>query len=83
MPDIRQYPSVGQVQPYRPFVASKSPHLPKLRDRVALDGAVRDAVAKLDPSDIPTVWAKSLPEIISASAVIPAVGSRVRPPSDW
>ena len=58
-------------------------YLPKLRDRVVLDGAIRDAVGKLDPAfgfagrfDEPTskhtglVWAKSPPEIIAASAVI-------------
>jgi len=58
-------------------------YLPKLRDRVVLDGAIRDAVGKLDPSFgfadrideatgkyIGLVWAKSPPEIIAASAVI-------------
>ena len=58
-------------------------YLPKLRDRVVFDGAIRDAVGKLDPSFgfadrfddatgkyIGLVWAKSPPEIIAASAVI-------------
>lgn len=57
--------------------------MPKLRDRVVLDGAIRDAVGKLDPAFgfadrfdeatgkyIGLVWAKSPPEIISATAVI-------------
>jgi hypothetical protein len=58
-------------------------YLPKLRDRVVLDNAIRDAVGKLDSSfgfaerfDEPTdtyvglIWAKSLPEIMVPSAVI-------------
>ena len=58
-------------------------YLPKLRDRVVLEGAIRDAVGKLDPAfgyadrfDEATgtypglVWAKSPPELISSSAVI-------------
>ncbi len=58
-------------------------YLPKLRDRVVLDGAVRDAVGKLDPpfgyadrfdeatgTYVGLVWAKSAPELISSSAVI-------------
>ena len=58
-------------------------YLPKLRDRVVLDGAIRDAVGKLDPAfgyadrfDETTgtylglVWGKSPPELISSSAVI-------------
>ena len=58
-------------------------YLPKLRDRVVLDAAIRDAAGKLDPSFgfadrfdeaagkyVGFVWAKSLPEIIPQSAVI-------------
>jgi uncharacterized protein len=58
-------------------------YLPKLRDRVVLDGAIRDAVGKLDPAFgyadrfdeatgtyVGMVWAKSPPELISSSAVI-------------
>jgi hypothetical protein len=58
-------------------------YLPKLRDRVVLDAAIRDAAGKLDPSFgfadrfdeaagkyVGLVWAKSLPEIIPQSAVI-------------
>jgi hypothetical protein len=58
-------------------------YLPKLRDRVVLDGAVRDAVGKLDPpfgyadrfdetteTYVGLVWTKAAPELISSSAVI-------------
>ena len=58
-------------------------YLPKLRDRVVLHAAIRDAAGKLDPSFgfadrfdeaagkyVGLVWAKSLPEIIPQSAVI-------------
>ena len=58
-------------------------YLPKLRDRVVLDAAIRDAAGKLDPSFgfadrfdeaagkyVGLVWAKSLPEIIPQAAVI-------------
>ncbi len=58
-------------------------YLPKLRDRVVLEGAVRDAVGKLDPQfgyaegfDEATgqyrklIWAKNPPELPSADAVL-------------
>lgn len=58
-------------------------YLPKLRDRVVLEGAIRDAVAKLDPAfgfadrfDEATasysglVWAKGLPDLLPPTAVI-------------
>jgi hypothetical protein len=58
-------------------------YLPKLRDRVVLDGAIRDAVGKLDPQfgyadgfDEATgqyrklIWAKNPPEQISGDAVL-------------
>lgn len=58
-------------------------YLPKLRDRVVLDGAIRDAVGKLDPQfgyadgfDDATgqyrklIWAKNPPEQITGDAVL-------------
>ena len=58
-------------------------YLPKIRDRVVLEGAIRDAVGKLDPQfgyadgfDEATgkyrklIWAKNPPEMISADAVL-------------
>ena len=58
-------------------------YLPKLRDRVVLDGAIRDAVAKLDPQfgyadavDAATgrhrnlVWGRNLPEFLAEGAVL-------------
>jgi hypothetical protein len=58
-------------------------YLPKLRDRVVLEGAIRDAVGKLDPQfgyadgfDEATgqyrklIWAKNGPELFSADAVL-------------
>ncbi len=58
-------------------------YLPKLRDRVVLEGAIRDAVAKLDPSFgyadaydeaskkyAGLAWGKSLPEIFPPTAVL-------------
>lgn len=58
-------------------------YLPKLRDRVVLEGAIRDAVGKLDPSFgyadrfdeatgayVGLAWAKAAPEIFPPTAVL-------------
>jgi hypothetical protein len=58
-------------------------YLPKLRDRVVLEGAIRDAVGKLDPqfgyADSfdeaagqyrKLIWGKNSPELLSAEAVL-------------
>ena len=58
-------------------------YLPKLRDRIVLEGAIRDAVAKLDPafgyaesfdpgldSYSGLIWAKTAPEIFGPSALL-------------
>jgi hypothetical protein len=58
-------------------------YLPKLRDRLVLEGAIRDAVGKLDPSFgyadrfeegsgtyLGLAWAKSAPETFPSSAVL-------------
>ncbi|MBI5313198.1 MAG: DUF499 domain-containing protein [Methylocystis sp.] len=59
------------------------PYLPKIRDRVVLETAIRDSVAKLDPQfgfaesyDAATqkyhrlIWAKAAPEIIAPTALL-------------
>lgn len=58
-------------------------YLPKLRDRVVLEGAIRDGAAKLDPSFgyaerfdeganryVGLAWARGVPEILPDSAVL-------------
>ena len=78
-PEDKPHLGIGEVADW----FSSYVYLPKLRDRVVLDGAIRDAVGKLDPAfgyadrfDESTgtylglVWAKSPPELISSSAVI-------------
>jgi uncharacterized protein len=78
-PEDKPHLGVGEVADW----FSSYVYLPKLRDRVVLDGAIRDAVGKLDPAFgyadrfeeatgtyVGLVWAKSPPELISSSAVI-------------
>lgn len=78
-PDDRAHLGVGEVADW--FAAYV--YLPKLRDRLVLEGAIRDAVGKLDPSfgyadrfDEVTstytglAWAKAPPETFPPTAVL-------------
>jgi hypothetical protein len=78
-PDDRAHLTIAEIAEW--FAAYV--YLPKLRDKVVLEGAIRDAVAKLDPKfgyadsfDEATgkyhklIWAKNPPEFASATAMI-------------
>jgi hypothetical protein len=78
-PEDRPHLSVGEVADW----FSSYVYLPKLRDRVVLQAAIQEAVAKLDPNfgyadgfDQVTghyrnlIWAKTPPEIMAPSAVL-------------
>ena len=78
-PDDQPHLAVGEVAEW---FASHA-YLPKLRDRVVLDGAISDGVAKLDPAFgyadrfdqatgryVGLAWAKSPPEVIPEAAVL-------------
>jgi hypothetical protein len=78
-PEDRPHLGVGEVADWFASYA----YLPKLRDRVVLEGAIRDAVGKLDPSFgyadrfdegsgaySGLAWAKTAPEIFPPTAVL-------------
>jgi hypothetical protein len=78
-PDDRSHLSITEVAEW----FASYVYLPKLRDSVVLQGAVRDTVAKLDPTfgyadgfDEATgryrnlIWAKNPPDIMPATAVL-------------
>jgi len=78
-PDDRQHLPIAEVADWFASYA----YLPKLRDRVVLENAIRDAVGKLDPAfgyadafdDVSgsyagLAWAKSAPDIFPQSAVL-------------
>lgn len=78
-PDDRAHLGVGEVAEW----FASYVYLPKLRDRVVLEGAIRDAVGKLDASFgyadrydeatntyVGMAWAKSVPEILPTTAVL-------------
>ena len=78
-PDDRPHLGIAEVADWFASYA----YLPKLRDRVVLEAAIRDAVGKLDPAFgyadsfdeaanryVGLAWAKSPPEIFPSSAVL-------------
>ena len=78
-PEDRSHLGVGEVADW----FASYVYLPKLRDRLVLEGAIRDAVGKLDPSFgyadrfddaagayVGLAWAKAAPEIFPATAVL-------------
>jgi hypothetical protein len=78
-PDDRRHLGIAEVAEW----FSSYVYLPKLRDRVVLEAAVRDAIAKLDPAfgyadgfDEASgryrglAWAKGIPEILPESALL-------------
>jgi hypothetical protein len=78
-PDDRPHLGVSEVADW----FASYVYLPKLRDRLVLEGAIRDAVGKLDPSFgyadrvdeatgayVGLAWAKAAPEIFPATAVL-------------
>jgi len=78
-PEDRAHLGVGEVADW----FTSYVYLPKLRDRLVLEDAIRDAVGKLDPSFgyadrfdeatgayVGLAWAKSAPEIFPATAVL-------------
>jgi hypothetical protein len=90
-PEDKPHLGLGEIADwFRSYV-----YLPKLRDRVVLDDAVRDAVGKLDPSFgyadrfdetagtyVGLIWARPPPDLMSPSGVIvrsEAAGEHLRP----
>lgn len=78
-PDDRAHLGVSEVADW----FASYVYLPKLRDRLVLEGAIRDAVGKLDPSFgyadrfdeatgayVGLAWAKASPEVFPATAVL-------------
>ena len=78
-PDERQHLPIAEVADWFASYA----YLPKLRDRVVLEGAIRDAVGKLDPvfgyadcfdeasgTYAGVAWAKSAPDLFPPTAVL-------------
>lgn len=78
-PDDRPHLDVAEVAEWFATYV----YLPKLRDRVVLDGAIRDAVAKLDPAFALAMafdpasgryqdltWARMPPEVMPSTAVL-------------
>jgi hypothetical protein len=78
-PDEKPHLSVAEIAEW----FSTYVYLPKLRDRVVLEGAIRDAVGKLDPSFgfasafdaeknryVNLLWGRTPPEIMPATALL-------------